>query len=315
MVAPTNSNGVIAILVKSTISAPLLSLALAAKFKPRNNVVTATYTIEWKKNFIMSGFPSHLNLAKLNLRAANRKAAASVSGNTKWIDENDARIIYYLRPRARRIRIKMDAANRTVAVTVPGSASKLKDAKRFVLDKYDWILVQLEAFPPAQPFIAGGNVWLRGEIYTLHSPETRGRPKVDTELKHLIVPAHKDTLEGRTKRFLIRTAREALTHCTHVHASALGKTVDKISVRDTSSRWGSCVSRRTGNHISYSWRLICAPPFVLDYVTAHECAHLIHPDHSKNFWNLCNELVDTVKPAESWLKNHGNKLHAVGARG
>ncbi|MBL4853871.1 MAG: M48 family metallopeptidase [Robiginitomaculum sp.] len=256
----------------------------------------------------MAGF-----LSKLNLRIADSKTHPNSSGNSSWVDENDGRITYYLRPRARRIRIKMDVANRKVAVTVPGRANKLKDAKQFVREKYDWILVQLEAFPPAQPFVDGGEIWLRGEIYTLYSPDTRGRPKVDEELKHLIVPAHPDTLEGRAKRFLIREAREALTNCTHVHASALGKTVNKISVRDTSSRWGSCVSRRSGNHISYSWRLICAPPFVLDYVTAHECAHLIHPDHSKNFWNLCNELVDTVKPAEAWLKNHGNKLHAVGA--
>jgi len=262
----------------------------------------------------MNGFLSHLNLAKLNLRSANRKTAGRASSNTSWSDENDGRITYYLRPRARRIRIKMDAANRKVAVTVPGSARKLTDAKRFVRDKYDWILVQLEAFPPVQPFVDGGEVLFRGEIYTLYSPSLRGRPKVYAELKHLIVPAHKDTLEGRTKRFLIREAREALTNCTRVHTSALGKTVDKISVRDTSSRWGSCVSRKSGNHISYSWRLICAPPFVLDYVTAHECAHLVHPDHSKDFWNLCNDLVDTVKPAEAWLKNHGNKLHAVGAR-
>ncbi len=209
----------------------------------------------------------------------------------------------------------MDVANRKVAVTVPGNASKLKDAKQFVREKYDWILVQMEAFPPAQAFVDGAEILFRGEIYRLYSPDTRGRPKVDEGLKHLIIPAHPDTLEGRAKRFLIREARIALTNCTRVHARALGKTVDKISVRDTSSRWGSCVSRRTGNHISYSWRLICAPPFVLDYVTAHECAHLIHPDHSKNFWKLCNELVDTVKPAESWLKKHGNKLHAVGARG
>ena len=262
----------------------------------------------------MSGFLSHLNLEKLNLGLANRKTAASSSGNTSWVDENDGRITYYLRPRARRIRIKMDAANRKVAVTVPGSASKLKDAKRFVRDKYDWILVQLEAFPPAQSFVDGGELLFLGEIYTLHSPGLRGRPKINQERKHLIIPAHPDTLEGRTKRFLIRTAREALSNCTHVHASALGKTVDKISVRDTSSRWGSCVSRKSGTHISYSWRLICAPPFVLDYVTAHECAHLVHPDHSKDFWKLCNELVDTVKPAENWLKKHGNKLHAVGAR-
>lgn len=237
----------------------------------------------------------------------------STSDNTSWVDENDPRIVYYLRPRARRISIKMDTAGRKVAVTVPGYERRLKDAQKFVREKYDWILVQLEAMPKAQPFVDGGEILFRGEAYQLHSPTQRGHPSFDQGLKHLIVPAHTDTLSGRTKRFLIREAREALTNCTHVHASTLGKRVDKISVRDTSSRWGSCVSRKSGTHISYSWRLVCAPPFVLDYVAAHECAHLVHADHSKKFWGLCGELVDTVKPAKAWLRKHGDALHAVGA--
>lgn len=207
----------------------------------------------------------------------------------------------------------MDTAGRGVSVTVPGHARRLKDAQKFVREKHDWILVQLEAMPQAQPFVDGGEILFRGEPYQLYSPSLRGHPSFDTELGHLIVPAHPDTLSGRTKRFLIREAREALTNCTHVHANTLGKKVDKISVRDTSSRWGSCVSRKSGTHISYSWRLVCAPPFVLDYVAAHECAHLVHADHSKNFWGLCDELVNTVKPAKAWLRKHGDRLHAVGA--
>ena len=256
----------------------------------------------------MSGF-----LSKLNLLSPSKIKPVETRSNTRWCDENDSRIFYYLRPRARRISIKIDVAGREVAVTVPGSERRLIDAQKFVREKYDWILVQLEAMPTAQPFIEGGEILFRGELYQLHSPATRGHPYFDEDLKHIIVPAHPDTLAGRTKRFLIREAREALTNCSQVHASALGKQVDKISVRDTSSRWGSCVSRKSGNHISYSWRLICSPPFVLDYVAAHECAHLIHADHSRNFWKLCDELVDTVKPAKSWLKKHGDKLHAVGA--
>ncbi|MCF6220051.1 MAG: M48 family metallopeptidase [Robiginitomaculum sp.] len=261
----------------------------------------------------MAGFLSKLNKAKSNLLTPNKIMVQGARSNTTWTDDNDPRIIYYLRPRARRISIKMDTAGRRVSVTVPGSERRLKDAQKFVREKYDWILVQLEAMPIAQPYVDGGEVLFRGQTYTLYSPSPRGHPYFDEEQRHLIVPAHADTLSGRTKRFLIREARTALTNCTHVHAGALGKTVNKISVRDTSSRWGSCVSRKSGTHISYSWRLICAPPYVLDYVAAHECAHLIHPDHSKNFWGLCDELVDTVNPAKAWLKRHGDKLHAVGA--
>ncbi len=229
------------------------------------------------------------------------------------MDEDDPRIVYFLRPRARRVSIKIDTSGRRATVTVPRTARQLAAAKRFVREKYDWILVQFEALPAPQPFQDGGNILFQGELYDLHNPGGRGRPGFDAAQKRLIIPAPEGALAGRTKRFLIRQAREALINCTTVHAAALGKRVDKISVRDTSSRWGSCVSRPSGNHISYSWRLICAPPFVLDYVCAHECAHLIHPDHSKAFWDQCNALVETVAPAKAWLRKNGHKLHAVGA--
>ena len=85
--------------------------------------------------------------------------------------------------------------------------------------------MQLEAMPRAQPFIDGGEILFRGEPYRLYSPSPRGHPHFDEGSLHMNVPAHCDTLAGRTKRFLIREAREALTNCTHVHARALGKTV------------------------------------------------------------------------------------------
>lgn len=208
----------------------------------------------------------------------------------------------------------MDAAKREIAVSVPDRASCLKDAQRFVDEKRDWIDVQLELLPPAQPFVDGGTLLFQGKLFTLACPGSRGRARSEPDTRKIIVPAPQDTLEGRTKRFLIRQAREALTQCTHYHAGRLGKQVHTIRVRDTSSRWGSCVTRKSGSQLSYSWRLICAPPFVLDYVCAHECAHLIEPNHSRAFWDVCNGLVDTVKPAKRWLSQNGDRLHAVGAR-
>lgn len=254
-------------------------------------------------------------LSKFKLTPTRQSLASGVRQNMIWQDEEDPRIFYHLRPRARRISIKMDAAKRQVLVTVPGSSKRLQDAQRFVQEKYDWILVQLEALPPAQPFVDGQELLFRGELYQLTSPSLRGRAHIDHELKHIYVPASADTLEGRTKRFLIREARTALTDSTHSHAETLGKPVDKISVRDTSSRWGSCVkgTHIAGGQISYSWRLVCAPPFVLDYVCAHECAHLVEANHGAGFWALCDELVDTVKPAKRWLSQNGGRLHAVGA--
>ncbi|PHR61144.1 MAG: hypothetical protein COA43_03980 [Robiginitomaculum sp.] len=258
----------------------------------------------------MAGF-----FSKLSAHKSRATGLTTPNIINQWQDENDPRVSYHLRPRARRISIKMDAAKRSIMVTVPGNANRLKDAQRFVREKYDWILVQLETLPPSQPFIDGGEILFFGEMYILRSPDTRGRPSIDHETREICVPANPDTLEGRTKRFLIREARGALTDATQKYANILSKTVDKISVRDTSSRWGSCVKGNLvrGGQISYSWRLICAPPYVLDYVCAHECAHLVEANHGAGFWDLCDELVDTVKPAKHWLKQNAGRLHAVGA--
>lgn len=264
----------------------------------------------------MAGFFDGLR-KKPNPVKARASTLRAIGGEEQslWIDDNDPRISYHLRPRAKRITIKVDAAKRSIIVSVPGSAKKLAAAQSFVEEKYDWILVQLEALPRAQPFIDGEPFMLFGEAYTLFAPEGRARPSIDRSHLMVSVPSAPDTLPGRTKRFLVRTARAELENRTHMYAHRLGKPVDKISVRDTASRWGSCLigNAKRGGQISYSWRLICAPPYVLDYVCAHECAHLVEANHGPDFWALCHELNDDVERAKKWLSKHGPSLHAVGA--
>lgn len=219
----------------------------------------------------------------------------------------------------------MDNAKRQMVISAP-SERQMPAARRFAREKKDWIAVHLEALPPAYPFIKGQSILYRGALTTLISPEGRGKPRFDAAVydesgarlsaPKLVIPAPEGALEGRARRFLIREAREALTTCTYFHAEQLGQIirpvhVSKITVRDTRSRWGSCTP---DGHISYSWRLICAPPFVLDYVAAHEVAHLIEANHSRAFWDVVDQLVDTAKPARKWLRDNGGKLHAVGAQ-
>jgi len=228
-------------------------------------------------------------------------------------DEDDPRIVYKLSDRAKRISLKVNAAEREVSVIVP-SMRALPKARKFAREQKDWIEVQLEDLPPPQPFIAGGPVLVRGELYELVSPPGRGRPKINHERRVINVPSpDPDSLPGRVRRFLIREAREELEAASHFYADKLGRRIGKISVRDTSSRWGSCITRKGEGHISYSWRLISAPPFVLDYVAAHECAHMIEANHSQVFWDVCASINDDVKKAKSWLRKNGAFLHAVGA--
>lgn len=226
---------------------------------------------------------------------------------------DDERIAYVINPRAKNISLKMDTAKRQMIVTA-SSKRALPAARRFVSEKADWIIVHLERLPAAQPYVHEGYILYRGEMTQIINPGGRGAPKFregdDLNPPRLIIPAPDGALEGRAKRFLIRQAREAVEACTHYHASQLDVGVSKVSVRDTRSRWGSCAP---GGIISYSWRLVCAPPYVLDYVCAHEVSHIIEANHSRAFWDVVDGLVDSVKPAKKWLRDNAAELHAVGA--
>jgi hypothetical protein len=105
-------------------------------------------------------------------------------------------------------------------------------------------------------------------------------------------------------------ARAQLVARTEVHLKALNQRPVKVSVVDTRSRWGSCSPHNRS--IRYSWRMVMAPPAVLDYLAAHEVAHLVHADHSPAYWAVVHGLVGDHRPFRAWLKAHGQALHAVG---
>ena len=228
-------------------------------------------------------------------------------------DPNDPRVLYVLSERAKRISLRVKAADREVHVVVPGFKA-FKKAQDFAQQQRDWIDVQLESLPVPQPFIAGQDILYQGQKFQLLCPKGRARAKVVPETQKIIVPSPDvQSFPGRVRRLLIREARAELEAASHFYADKLGKSVGKVSVRDTSSRWGSCITRGGEGHISYSWRLICAPSFVLEYVAAHECAHMIEANHSQAFWDVCHSIFDEVKPAKAWLRDNGAILHAVGA--
>ena len=113
----------------------------------------------------------------------------------------------------------------------------------------------------------------------------------------------------RVGDFLKREAQRELEVACRRYAQALGVTFKRVSVRDQSSRWGSCSN--TGV-LSFSWRLILAPPFVLDYLAAHEVAHLVELNHSPRFWRLLKRLYPDCDRAKVWLDSHGADLHRYG---
>ena len=120
----------------------------------------------------------------------------------------------------------------------------------------------------------------------------------------------KPHIPRRVADYLKREARKDIEAAVDRHAARLGVAPRRITLRDTVSRWGSCSS--TGA-LNFSWRLILAPPEVLDYLAAHEVAHIVHMNHSPMFWKLTRRLFPETEQAEVWLKTHGASLHRFGA--
>jgi predicted metal-dependent hydrolase len=240
-------------------------------------------------------------------------AKPSGKADFPWRDPNDPRVLYVLSTRARRISLKVKPSAREVHVVVP-SLRSFGQAQSFAATQRDWIDVQLEALPPPQPFVPGQDILFQGDRFRLVNPPGRGRARVDRVGRKIVVPSpDAESFPGRVRRFLIREARAELEAASHHYAAQVDKRVGKVSVRDTESRWGSCITRNGEGHISYSWRLICAPPDILEYVCAHECAHLVEANHSAAFWKVCTDLFPETKMAKRWLSKHGADLHAVGA--
>lgn len=118
-----------------------------------------------------------------------------------------------------------------------------------------------------------------------------------------------DFTERRVHDYLKREARKDLHKASLEYAEELGVRVKRVSIRDQSSRWGSCTS---AGSLSFSWRLILAPPYVLDYLAAHEVAHLVEMNHSPRFWRVVARVCPSVERAKNWLDTYGNDLHRYG---
>ena len=125
----------------------------------------------------------------------------------------------------------------------------------------------------------------------------------------LCVAGQREHAPRRLQDWLTGQARKDLSDRVAHHAGALGLRPRRISVRDQTSRWGSCSS--TGQ-LCFSWRLVLAPRHVLDYVAAHEVAHLAEMNHSTRFWALVARTFHDMGRSKAWLNAHGRELHCYG---
>ena len=213
---------------------------------------------------------------------------------------------------ARRYTLRVQAASRAIVLTMPLRGS-VKEARAFAERNGGWIAARLKRLPQAIPFADGLELPLRGVPHLIAHRAARGTAWIEQgDPPLLCVAGDAKHLARRVRDYLKREAKREAEAASRRYAAMLGVTIKRVSVRDQASRWGSCTAAGV---LSYSWRLILAPPFVLDYLAAHEVAHLVEMNHSRKFWRVVAGICPDWQRAKAWLNAHGTALHRYGEDG
>lgn len=211
---------------------------------------------------------------------------------------------------ARRYTLRVRTAQRDIVLSMPARGS-LATAKAFADKHAGWIALKLAKLAQDVTLADGAIVPFRDVLHRIeHHAEGRGTVKLEAGPPPVLaVYGDAKHLPRRLTDWLKKQALKELQAAVTRHTQVLGIKHGPVSVKDTTSRWGSCSS--TGA-LAFSWRLILAPPFVLDYLAAHEVSHLKEMNHSPRFWRLCHQLCPRTEEARAWLKSHGAGLHRYG---
>jgi len=209
--------------------------------------------------------------------------------------------------RARQITIHIDASLGGAKIVMPAYAA-LSDAKAAVQQNRDWLLDRLAKLPPRVAFAHGAIIPFAGINHRIrHIPHQRGVvERIDNQIWVYGQPEH---VARRVTDWLKAEAKRTISPLSLEKADVIGKRIRRVVVRDQRSRWGSCGSN---GHLSFNWRLVLAPEPVLDYVVAHEVAHLVEMNHSPAFWTVVDELTPHLKYGRDWLSRRGQQLYRYG---
>jgi predicted metal-dependent hydrolase len=194
-----------------------------------------------------------------------------------------------------------------VEVVLPARAPA-STAERLVRSHGAWLLARLAERPaPPAPLRDGTEIPWRGGTLTVRGRAGSGRARLTEHALAIAIadPDDDDAIRAAVERVARAEARRLLTEEVAVAAAALGVRVAAISIRDPRTRWGSCTS---AGRLSFSWRLILAPPEVLRYVAVHEVCHLVEPNHQPPFWALVDRLLTGWRAQRLWLRRHGPEL-------
>lgn len=209
--------------------------------------------------------------------------------------------------RARRVSLRIDPTRGDVVVTLPNRVGR-RQGVALLTEHAGWVMQKLGGLAPERPFEAGGSVPIGGVEHPIrHDPSRRGGAFLEGST--LVVTGEAPFIARRVRDFLRAEALRRIVLAARPHCEALGVTPRAIRLKDTKSRWGSCAPDRT---LAFSWRLILAPDWVLDYVVAHEVAHLRELNHSARFWAQVAKLTAQRDAAVEWLRVEGPALLRIG---
>lgn len=211
---------------------------------------------------------------------------------------------------ATRITLRIEPGGRALKVTVPYGLAE-RELYAFLKRHQGWLENKLFDYPDDTRLIPGGSILIRGISHRIvHTGKLRGLTETGEEdgMPVIRVSGLEDHVGRRLADHLKKLARADLDRLVAHHAARSGKKYRDVTLKDTKSRWGSCSS--AGN-LNFSWRIAMAPAEVIDYLAAHEVAHLTEMNHGPKFWALCKQLCPHMEEAKAWLKRHGGALHAI----
>ncbi|MEX6506333.1 M48 family metallopeptidase [Jiella sp. M17.18] len=222
--------------------------------------------------------------------------------------------------RAKRMILRLAPGGAGVLVTAPAGVSA-KAIRTFLERHRGWVEDRLSRAPSRIAIRDGATIPFRGgHLHLVHAGgrlATRMEPAAESasaggegDTARLLVGGAPEHFSRRVLDFLKREARRDLEAAVKRHAATVGLEPRSITLKDTTSRWGSCTADR---RLAFSWRIVMAPPAVLDYLAAHEVAHFREMNHGPAFWALCRRLCPGTEHGRDWLKRHGGTLHALAA--
>lgn len=208
--------------------------------------------------------------------------------------------------RTRRFSLRVSRLDGKVTLSIPSRAREA-EAMAFLHGQEGWLRATLEAMPDSAVTRVGigAQVMVEGRPLTVSIGAGRA---IRVQEDRLLIPGDPAQAGVRLAAWLKVLARDRLAQASGHYAGLLGRTYSRLTLRDTRSRWGSCSPEGA---LMYSWRLIMAPPSVLDYVAAHEAAHLVELNHSPAYWAVVSRIFPGWQTQRAWLHEHGQSLHRL----